>query len=102
MTLRPSARAGSRGHRRRPYDRPVQVALAASVALLAGMAVGALAAFGLAGRRAGGPPAPAATPPVAGPVSRPDVAWQVLDVMHQGALVLDADDGVVLANPAAE
>jgi two-component system, OmpR family, sensor histidine kinase SenX3 len=98
---------------RRPYDRPVEVALGLSVALLAGAAIGGFVAFRLCARRlrAGHAAAPtAASLPTTGPaaastpsaVAGPDLAPRVLDVMQVGALVLDADDEIVLANPAAE
>jgi two-component system, OmpR family, sensor histidine kinase SenX3 len=98
----PSA-AGRRG--RPPYDRGVQVALGVTLALLAGAAIGALVAFRLAGARPAGAGGRAAAGAAAAPALRPaaglDLAGQVLDVMRAGAVVLDADDEVVLVNPAA-
>jgi two-component system sensor histidine kinase SenX3 len=85
----------------------VHVTLGVSVALLAaGAAIGALVAFWLCARRrpaarGAGPPASAITLAGTRPAAGPDLAQRVLDVMQLGALVLDGDDEVVLANPAA-
>ncbi len=105
MTLGPRYRPITGPAPRRPYDRLVQVGLGLAAALLVGAALGALGAWLLAVRRRRprpGGPAPATLPATAEPTGTgPDLARRVLDVTHSGVLVLDADDEVVLANPAA-
>src|SRR6266496_1028624 len=105
MTLGPRYRPITGPAPRRPYDRLVQVGLGLAAALLVGAALGALGAWLLAVRRRRprpGGPAPATLPATAEPTGTgPDLARRVLDVTHFGVLVLDADDEVVLANPAA-